>query len=85
MTADMNDDLSTDELLAEAERIAANQYKDGRYAAARILRILCKRLTALRGVSSDWRRPSPYLHSCCHEAVHEMCDDIDTIIERTND
>lgn len=41
---DMHDDLPTPDLLAEAERIAANQYKDGRYLAARVLRIMCHRL-----------------------------------------
>lgn len=41
---DMHDDLPTPDLLNEAERIAVNQFKDGRYSAARVLRILCHRL-----------------------------------------
>lgn len=43
---DLHDDLPTVDLLVEAERIAKNQYKDGRYAAALVLRILCHRLSA---------------------------------------
>ena len=50
---DMHDDLPTPDLLAEAERIAANQFKDGRYAAARVLRILCHRLAQPGGSDND--------------------------------
>lgn len=39
------EDYLTPDLLVEAERIAANQHESGRYAAARIMRIMIHRLT----------------------------------------
>lgn len=29
---------------------------------------------------ASWRKPSPYMHSCCAEAVHQMCDELDELI-----
>lgn len=47
---------------------------------ARMVTELEAKIENLREVVAHWKKPSPYMHSCCSEAVLELCDELSEML-----